>query len=409
MAHEYDKQADPGEGLRLHLNENTAGCSPRVLEALRRLTTHDLAFYPDYTAVNRDCARFLGVSEDRLLLANGLDEGLLAAAIAYLQREPERERGRDWERERQRERGREHERGPDRGPERETTPGGGAPEAIIVEPAFGMYADCTEATGGRVVSVAPLPDFEFPRDATLAAITPNTRLVFLTSPGNPTGLLVPREALRAIATRLPPGALVVLDEAYADFTEEHFLDELPRWPNVVIGRTFAKSYGLAAVRIGAMIGAPDVIARLRRSLPPYSINVVAATVLAAALEDKAHVAWYREQVARSRELLYAACDRLGLRYWRSEANFVLVRVGSHPGSHAGGEDLDGDSASAAASTAKAVAKAKAVGDRLAAKKIFVRDRSNQPGCAGCVRITTGVVEHTQACIAALEEVLCVEA
>jgi histidinol-phosphate aminotransferase len=387
MAHEYDKQADPGEGLRLHLNENTAGCSPRVLVALRRLTVHDLAFYPDYTAVNRDCARFLGVGEDRLLLTNGLDEGLLAASIAYLQREPERERGR------QHERGREHA----------TTPGGGTPEAIIVEPAFGMYADCTEATGGRVVSVPPLPDFEFPLAATLAAITPNTRLVFLTSPGNPTGLLVPREALRAVATRVPPGALVVLDEAYADFTEQHFLDELPRWPNVVIGRTFAKSYGLAAVRIGAMIGAPDVIACLRRSLPPYSINVVAATVLAAALEDKAHVAWYREQVARSRELLYAACNRIGLRYWRSEANFVLVRVGSHPGSHAGGEDLDGDSEAAAA------AKAKAVADRLAAKKIFVRDRSNQPGCAGCVRITTGVVEHTQACIAALEEVLCVEA
>src|SRR5262249_53317863 len=291
--------------------------------------------------------------------------------------------------------------------ERESRPGRGAPEAIIVEPAFGMYADCAEATGGRGVSVAPLPDFEFPLDATLAGLTPGTRLVFFTTPGHPTGLLVPRAALRAIATGVPRGALVVLDEAYADFTEEHFLDELPRWPNVVIGRTFAKSYGLAAVRIGAMIGAPDVIARLRRSLPPYSINVVAATVLAAALQDKAHVAWDREQVARSRELLYAACDRLGLTYWRSEANFVLVRVRSHhgsvPGSRFGGDEQDGDSAAAAA------AKARAVVDRLAARKIFVRDRSNQPGCAGCVRITTGVVEHTQACIAALEEVLCVEA
>ena len=76
---QYDRLPDPGEGLRLHLNENTAGCSPRVIDALRRLTAHDLAFYPDYTAVNRDCARFLGVDEERLLLTNGLDEGLLAA------------------------------------------------------------------------------------------------------------------------------------------------------------------------------------------------------------------------------------------------------------------------------------------------------------------------------------------
>jgi histidinol-phosphate aminotransferase len=377
MSHEYDRQPDPGEGLRLHLNENTAGCSPRVVEALRRLNVCDLAFYPDYAAVNRDCARFLGVTEDRLLLTNGLDEGLLAASIAYLQR---------------------------------SSDGSGLAEAIIVEPAFGMYADCVEATGGRVVSVSPLPDFAFPLEATLAAITPRTRLVFLTSPGNPTGLLIPREALRAIAAQLPPGALVVLDEAYADFTDEHFLDELPRWPNIVIGRTFAKSYGLAAVRIGAMIGAADVIARLRRSLPPYSINVMASTVLSAALADQAHVAWYREQVRESRELLYAACDRWGLKYWRSHANFVLVRVGE-----AAGLPAPAVSASASApnadgnASAEAKAKAKEIVDQLAARRVFVRDRSTQPGCAGCIRITTGIVEHTQACIAALEEVLCAEA
>jgi histidinol-phosphate aminotransferase len=357
MSHEYDRQPDPGEGLRLHLNENTAGCSPRVLEAMRRLNACDLAFYPDYAAVNRDCARFLGVGEDRLLLTNGLDEGLLAASIAYLQRM--RADGTD---------------------ETQTQ----TPEAIIVEPAFGMYADCVEATGGRVISIAPLPEFAFPLDATLNAITPRTRLVFLTSPGNPTGLLIPRDALRTIATQLPPDALLVLDEAYADFTDDHFLDELPRWPNVVIGRTFAKSYGLAAVRIGAMIGSADVIARLRRSLPPYSINILAATVLAAALDDQAHVDWYRRQVRESRELLYAACDRLGLKYWRSEANFVLVRVGTS-------------------------LRARQTVEQLAARRVFVRDRSNQPGCDGCIRITTGVVEHTKTLIAALEEVLCAEA
>ena len=351
---QYDRLPDPGEGLRLHLNENTAGCSPRVIDALRRLTAHDLAFYPDYTAVNRDCARFLGVDEDRLLLTNGLDEGLLAACIANLQRDTAG-----------------------------AGAGAGAPgEAIIVEPAFGMYADVVSATGGVIVTVQPEPEFAFPLDATLAAITPRTRLVFLTSPGNPTGLLIPREALRAISKKLPEGALLFLDEAYADFTDEHFLDELPQWPNIVIGRTFAKSYGLAAVRIGAVIGAAEAIARLRRSLPPYSINVLAATVLDVALNDRDYANWYRQQVERSRALVYDACDRLGLHYWRSHANFVLVRVGDN---------------------------APAIVDALAERKIFVRDRSTQPGCAGCIRITTGVVEHTDACLAALEEVLCARA
>jgi histidinol-phosphate aminotransferase len=347
MTHRYERQPDLGEGLRLHLNENTAGCSPRVLDALQRLTVHDLAFYPDYSAVTRDCARFLGVDENRLLLTNGLDEGLLAASIAYLQRDSL----------------------------------GNASEAIIVEPAFGMYADCVEATGGAIVTVEPEPDLAFPLDATLDAITARTRLVFLTSPGNPTGLLVPRAALRAIATHLPPDALVFLDEAYADFTDEHFLDELPRWPNIVIGRTFAKSYGLAAVRIGAVVGAGETIARLRRTLPPYSINVIAATALSAALADQEYVRWYRQQVEQSRALVYDACDRWGLHYWPSQANFVLVRVGD----------------------------AAAIVEALAARRIFVRDRSAQPGCAGCIRITTGIVEHTTACLEALEEVLCARA
>jgi len=342
---QYERPPDFGEGLRLHFNENTAGCSPRVIEALQRLTAHDLAFYPDYAAVNRDCARFLGVEEDRMLLTNGLDEGLLAASIAYLQR----------------------------------ARNGDTPEAIIVEPAFGMYADCVEATGGRVIPVAPLPDFAFPLDATLAAITPRTRLVFLTSPGNPTGLLTPREALRAIATALPPEALIVLDEAYADFTEEHFLDELPRWPNIVIGRTFAKSYGLAAVRIGAMIGSADVIARLRRSLPPYSINVAAAVATEAALGDPAHLDAYRAQVRASKARVYAVCERLGLAYWPSEANFVLVRVGD---------------------------RASAVVEALRQRRIFVRDRSSEPGCAGCIRITAGILAHTEQALAALEDILC---
>jgi histidinol-phosphate aminotransferase len=373
---QYDRLPDPGEGLRLHLNENTAGCSPRVIEALQRLTARDLAFYPDYTAVNRDCANFLGVTEDRLLLTNGLDEGLLAACIANLQRDLASAAPSAIDTSH----GVSHEEYAARGGSDSVDSSRG--EAIIVEPTFGMYADCVGATGGVLISVQPIDEFEFPLDATLAAITPRTRLVFLTNPGNPTGLLIPREALRAIAKQLPAGALLFIDEAYADFTDEHFLDELPQFPNVVIGRTFAKSYGLAAVRIGAVIGAPDVIARLRRSLPPYSINVLASTVLSAALNDREYGQWYRQQVERSRALVYGMCDRLGLKYWRSHANFVLVRVG-------------GD--------------APAIVDALAERKIFVRDRSTQPGCAGCIRITTGVVEHTEACLTALEEVLCARA
>jgi histidinol-phosphate aminotransferase len=200
----------------------------------------------------------------------------------------------------------------------------------------------------------------------------------VTSPGNPTGLLVPHAAVHALARALPDG-LVFVDEAYADFTDAHFLGELPAAPNVVVGRTFAKAYGLAALRIGAVIGDDAVIARLRRSLPPYSINVAAAVALEAALGDQAHLTAYREQVRASKARVYAVCDRLGLAYWPSEANFVLIRVGD---------------------------RATAVVEALRARRIFVRDRSNEPGCAGCIRITAGIVAHTEQALAALEDILC---
>ena len=345
MSHAYERVPEYGEGLRLHLNENTGGCSPRVIEALRRLTCEDAAYYPDYTEAHTRCASHLGVSRERVLLVNGLDEGIQAVSFAYLQR------------------------GPD----------GSHREAVIVEPAFDMYAACASVASARIVEVLPRPEFTFPVDETIGALTPATRVVFLTSPNNPTGVAISREDVARVAGSLPPGAVVLLDEAYVDFARASFIDVLPQWPNVVIGRTFAKAQGLAAVRAGCLVGDASVIERLRAFVLPYSINVFARTAIVAALDDRDHLAWYRGQVAASRQLVYAMCDRLGLKCWPSEANFVLVRIG----------------AGAAALVAA-----------LAERRIFIRDRSNQPGCEGCVRITTGVVDHTRRCIAGLEGLLC---
>ena len=343
MTYTYERLPDPGEGLRLHLNENTAGCSPKVLEALRQMGPEDAAFYPDYEAVTRECARYFSVTPERLLLTNGLDEGILAAALAYLPQPRQ------------------------------------AAESIIVEPAFDMYAACSEAVGGRPVAVAPRSDFTFPLSEVLATISGATRLVFLTNPNNPTGEQIPRDAIRDIARSVPKEGIVFLDEAYADFAGESFLDELDRHPNVVIGRTFAKAHGLAALRVGAMIAVPSALGPMRRVVPPYSLNGCAVAALRAALHDQDHVRWYLAEAHQSKQLLYEACERLGLKYWRSAANFILVRVGDRADDFVRG---------------------------LADRRIFIRDRSREPGCVGCVRITAGVVEHTKACIAAMESVLC---
>jgi len=347
VSYEYEKVETPGEGLRLHLNENTDGCSPAVIAVLQRLTRQQAAFYPDYDEVTAACAARLGVTTDRVILTNGLDEGILAASFVAL--------------------------------------GGGSsdrrPEAVIVVPAFDMYAAYADVAGGRIVEVPADRDFGFPLQKVLDAIGERTRLVWLTNPNNPSGQVIPRSAILEIAAAAAPRALVVVDEAYADFSGETLLDDdsLDRFPNLVVGRTFAKAYGLAALRAGALVARPDTLAPMRRVVPPYSLNICAALALPAALADQAYFGWYLDQVEESKTLLYDTFDRLRIRFWKSAANFVLARFG---------ED-----------TSRVVR-------GLAERRVFVRDKSSDPACVGCVRITAGVVEHTRVAIAALEEVLC---
>jgi histidinol-phosphate aminotransferase len=333
------------EGLRLHLNENTAGCSPRVLEVLRSLTGEQAAFYPDYDRATGAAAARLGVSADQIVLTNGLDDGIQLAAMVALR-------------------------------------GGTAEspfEAIVVQPAFDMYAACAEAIGGRVVEIPPQLDFFFPLSRVVAAMTPRTRIVFLTNPNNPTGLSIPRRTVAAVAEAAPE-AIVLLDEAYADFSGETMIPEAASGaiPNLIVGRTFAKAYGLAGLRAGALVGTAGRLAPIRRAVLPYTLNAYAAAALPAALADHAFYEWYLEQVRQSKALLYDVLARRGVRFWPSDGNFVLACFGDHLGS---------------------------VIARMAGRGIIIRDRSRDPGCAGCARITAGVLEHTRRFVEALEEVL----
>ena len=138
---------------------------------------------------------------------------------------------------------------------------------------------------------------------------------------------MPLDAIRTIARAVPPDAVVFVDEAYAEFSGQTFIPELPAFPNVVVGRTFSKAFGLAGIRIGCLIGAPETLEPIRHAVPVYSVNIAAVVAVQAALDDLAHLQHYLRQVAESKALLYAACDRLGLKYWKSGANFVLVSVG----------------------------------------------------------------------------------
>ena len=326
-------------GLRLDFNESTVGCSPRVLARLRSLDSELLARYPEREPVENEVAGFLGLDPAQVLLTNGVDEGIHLLCSAYLD------------------------------------PGD---EALIVVPTFAMYAIFAQAEGARVVEVRSAGDnFAFPEKDLLAHLSPRTRLIAVANPNNPTGAVVAGNVLIQIAQAAPQAAVLV-DEAYFEFHGETLIDHTRQIENLFVARTLSKAYGLAGLRIGILAGEARQMAMVRRVASPYNVNAAALAVLPDALQDQEYVGRYVAQVLSNREKLQQELGNLGLRYWPSHANFVLVRVGS-------------------AHTEFVRA--------LRNRGILVRDRHSDSGCEGCVRLTVGSDEHTQTLIGALRDVV----
>jgi histidinol-phosphate aminotransferase len=277
-------------GLRLDFNENTVGCSPRVLEQLRQFDPELLASYPERGPVEAKVADVLGVAAAELLLTNGVDEAIHLLCETYLE------------------------------------PGD---EALIVVPTYSMYRIYMMAASAQVISVPAKRDFVFPGDEVCGRISPRTRLIAIANPNNPTGSVARPEDLQRIAGSAPDTA-VLIDEAYFEFYGQSLLAAREQFPNLFVARTFSKAYGLAGLRIGVLIGDTDQMCSVRRVSSPYNVNAVALACLPEALGDKAYLHEYVTEVRESRlrlEHVLAACR---IQFWPSEANFVLARVGGAP-------------------------------------------------------------------------------
>jgi len=207
----------------------------------------------------------------------------------------------------------------------------GVDNVVICPPTFGMYAVAARIQGAAVREVPLVRDSGFALDTTgvLAACDANTKIVFLCSPNNPTGNAMAPEAIEELLVALSERALVVVDEAYIEFSGDRSLTtELTRFPNLVVLRTLSKAYGLAGARVGSLIAAPEIVALLGKVIPPYSIPQLTIEAVLATLGD-GQLAIQRERVAQvraERERLSAAlpsCKPVQ-KIWPSVANFLLV-------------------------------------------------------------------------------------
>ena len=284
---EYHPPLGNREGLRLDFNENTSGCSPRVLQKLRSLDGETLARYPQREPGERIVAAALGILPEELLLTNGTDEAIHLICETYL--EPE-------------------------------------DEAIVVVPTFAMFEIYAAATGACVIAIPAGENFQFPAAEVMARITTRTRLIAVANPNNPTGAFVPLADLRRLVNAAPDAALLV-DEAYFEFCGETIVPGWRDFQNLFVTRTFSKAYGIAGLRIGVLMGHRDQMQLLRRASSPYNLNAVALASLPEAVADQEYVQDYVAQALAGRRDLESELEALDIRYWPSRANFVLLYLG----------------------------------------------------------------------------------
>ncbi|MBN2531468.1 MAG: histidinol-phosphate transaminase [Spirochaetales bacterium] len=278
--------------IKLASNENPSGSSPKAIESIREFLDK-VYLYPDSRCaeLKTKLARKCGISEEMLILGNGSDEILLFIAGAYI------EQGRN---------------------------------AVTSEATFSEYTFATILFGGSM-KYAKMTDLRYDLDNLLRIIDENTQVIFIANPNNPTGTYVTQSELTHFMGNIPDYMLVVIDEAYVEYVKESdFPDTLSlfqQYNNLLILRTFSKLYGLAGLRIGYGIGSPQVIGDLHKTKEPFNVNAVAQAAALGALDDHEFVEKTLKINQAGKEYLYREFDAMNLQYWKSAANFILVRTG----------------------------------------------------------------------------------
>ena len=322
---------------RLDFNENTVGCSPKVIEFLKsRLTAESLSVYPDYTSIRKTLSAFFKVHPDELLLTNGTDEAIQVLINTYIDDND---------------------------------------EVITLTPSYAMYRFYAEVAGAKITEVPYLaPTVAFPLTELLAAITPATKAILISNPNNPTGSVTGLAEIETILTAAPHAAILI-DEAYYEFCGVTALGLLNRFPNLFVSRTFSKTYGMAAMRMGCLFSQSSNVQFLHKAQSPYSVNALAALAAEAAVQDDEYAKNYVAEALAARELLRAGLEKLGIAQAPSAANFILGYFGT---------------------------RAVEVTRVLREKAILVRDRSYE--IPGGVRITAGTCDQARRVIEELERI-----
>ncbi|WP_066016053.1 pyridoxal phosphate-dependent aminotransferase [Endozoicomonas atrinae] len=329
---------DPHHHLLLDFNERTLPVSEHVKQALINYINDDrLQVYPSYGDLTRKIADYAGINETQVMITNGSDQGIDIIIRAACTEDD---------------------------------------EIIIPGPTFAMYHQCANIEKLNIVEPDYTRETGFPVNTVLAAITPKTRLIVIANPNNPSGTQINREDILTIARSAPDIALLV-DECYFEYSQATVADVVMEYPNILITRTFSKTWGLPSIRLGYVISHPDNISALLNIRGPYDVNQFAAVAISAALDHPEYTHQYvREVMEESKPLFEQFLDQLAIPFWPSAANFIWA-FPDNP-------DV--------------------IEQHLRSHGILVRPKSDQAGRKG-LRITLGDIAQTRQLIHRVQEAL----
>jgi len=324
--------------LRLDFNENPIGCSPAVRRALARLSAAAIAAYPEQETVRRKAARHFGVRPEELLLTNGTDEALSLVVNTFVE---------------------------------------AGDTVLLAEPTYAMYRFYAELAGARIAAARYGAEMQFPWEGVMEELGRAPRVLFLPNPNSPTGNLLSKRDVERILEAARE-TMVVIDEAYFEFSGVTVIPWIRRFANLIVTRTFSKTCGLAGLRLGCIFTHRELAATMRRAQSPYPVNAAALAAAEAAMGDRAFLARTVRGVKASRAEFARGVEKLGVKCFPSAGNFVLVHFGE---------------------------RAKSVVAALARKGILVRDRSSDFAGEGYVRVTLGTRAQTRRLLRELKAIL----
>ena len=341
---EMESYSPPLEGrrglLRLDFNENTIGCSPKVLAAINNINEEEIATYPEYVSFKEKLANSIRMEPEQLMVTNATDEAIMIIMQTYIEK---------------------------------------GDELVLPIPTFAMFKFYAQIAEAKIKEILYNINLTFPIKNVLAAITPKTKIVVLCNPNNPTGTLIDRKDIIKIIEKAQKNeALVLLDEAYYQYSGAECLELISEYDNLVIIRTFSKVYGLGGLRLGYAASNPEIIKNLLKVGSPYSVNTVAIAAASAAIDDIDYVTWYITEIKKAKKIMYDGLDKLKIKTYPTAGNFLI---------------------------AKFPRKADEVEIGLKEKGILIRNRSSYPLLKDCLRIAIGTVKQTKELLNALKELL----